>query len=157
MKLTIGAYFNKVPGTIGISLEKGPATDEIMDARKLTYGDNTIEEIYSYDMIEHIPTKDVMVMFNEWYRVLKVGGRLEISTVDLEGICREFLAGTSEKRKALINHFYGSQSFDSDFHYTGFDFNILKDYLTQVGFKSVEREVPSYQWGGTLSIKAFKE
>ena len=154
--LTIGAWCNKVPGTIGIGLQPGPACDVIMDAKDLRYPDKSVDNIYSFDMVEHVYTKDVSVLFKEWYRVLVPGGRLEIGTIELEALCRQFLNAKFDERKALINHFYGSHSFDSDIHHTGFDFDLLKFYLEEAGFTGVKRYDTQYKWSGSLVVEAFK-
>ncbi len=158
IKLTLGAWVNKVPGTIGIGLESGIACDRILDVRKLDeeFEECSVSNIYTYDMIEHIVTQEIVPMFKVWYKIMDYGGRLEIATIDLEIICKQFLEAGLDERKALINHFYGSQSFNSDFHFSGYTFAILKDYLTQAGFKNIKRCKASYNWGSALQVEAFK-
>jgi len=158
-KLTIGAFYNKVPGTIGIGLEPGSACDKIINAMELDkyYSEFTVSDIFSFDMIEHISTKLVLNMFKIWHKVLTIDGRIEIGTLDLESTCADFLSSDFTRRKVLINHFYGSQSFQSDFHLTGYTFEILKDYLEQAGFKNVRRCDSLYKnWCGSLIVEAFK-
>ena len=158
-KLTIGAWSNKVPGTIGIGLEPGPACDKIINSLALDnfYAEFSVNEIFSFDMIEHIPTKLILNLFMVWHKVLTFDGRIEIGTQDLESLCNDFLSSDFTRRKSLINHFYGSQSFQSDFHLTGYTFEILKDYLEQAGFKNVRRCDSLYKnWCGSLIVEAFK-
>ncbi len=157
IKLTVGAWANKVPGTIGIGLQQGPACDKLLNAMHLDeeYEECSISEIYTYDMIEHISTKQIIPMFKVWYKILEIGGRLEIGTIDLEGTCRQFLAGDLKKREILINHFYGSQAFPTDYHYTGYTLEILTKYLTLAGFKDIKPCKAKGLCGG-LQVEAFK-
>ncbi len=154
MILTIGAYHNKVPGSIGVGLDQGPATDVIMDMRRLAYADGSIEAIYTFDAVEHVPMADQPTVFREMFRVLVPGGTVEVCTVDLEGLCREFLVSDHAKRKVLLAHFYGSQSFPGDFHAAGFDEAILSELLEQAGFVDLSRAAPSHPWGGSLAMTA---
>lgn len=159
INLTIGACYNKVPGTIGIGLEKGPACDKIINTMELDkeYSESSVSKIFSFDMIEHIPTKMVLVMFKKWYNILEIDGRIEIGTLDLAGTCRQFILAGFEERKALINQFYGSQLFDSDFHKTGYTYEILRDYLERAGFVNIKKCESIYnKWCGSLIVEAFK-
>jgi predicted SAM-dependent methyltransferase len=156
--ITVGAYHNRVEGSIGIGIDKGPATDQIMDMRELKFADNTVDAIYSFDTVEHIPIADQEKVFQEMFRVLKPGGYIEISTIDLPGVCREFLAGDSEKRRILMKHIYGGQEFPGDFHYCGYDEELLVGLFKKVGFENAKRREggPSKPWGGSLSVEATK-
>jgi predicted SAM-dependent methyltransferase len=150
--LTIGAYYNKVPGSIGVGIDRGPATDRIMDMRDLQYPDDSVDAIYTFDAVEHVPLRDQPVVFREFHRVLRPGGTIEVCTIDLEGLCREFLAGDAAKRSVLLQHFYGGQLFPGDFHCAAYDEAMLRERMAMAGFTCIERVTPSHPWGGALSL-----
>lgn len=159
IRLTIGACFNKIPGTLGIGLQPGPACDLIYDALFLDkyFFPKSVCEIFSFDMIEHVPTKKVLPMFRVWHKILSENGRLEIGTLDLLSTCRDFISSDGARRKLLINHFYGGQTFPSDFHLTGYTYDILKDYLKDAGFVKIRKFDSLYKkWCANLIVEAFK-
>ena len=58
---------------------------------------------YLLDGMESV--RDIKMWLKEFFRVLRQGGRLEVITLDFEGICRDFVVGDFEKRSALQNKF----------------------------------------------------
>lgn len=61
-----------------------PRSDVYMDVtRPLPLPDNSIDAIFSEEVIEHVPLPDGRAMLKECHRVLKPGGRLRLSTPDL--------------------------------------------------------------------------
>ena len=156
MILTIGAYYNKVPGSIGIGLDRGPVTDEIMDMRALRYATGSVDAVYSFDALEHVPMADQAAAIGEMYRVLRPGGYVEIGTVDFEGLCREYLAADRATRRVLWSHFYGGQSFPGDFHQSAHEEWSLRELLETAGFVEVKRIQASRPWCGGLSMEGKK-
>jgi hypothetical protein len=78
-----------------------------------------------------------------WNEVLKPGGVLRISVPDLEAV---FAAYFYHKDLRLLQNFlYGSQKHPYDFHYTGWDFQTMKEDLEAAGFVNVRR----YDWQKT--------
>lgn len=52
--------------------------------KKLPFGDNTADFIFSEHFIEHLPEKKIREFWKECYRILKPGGWMRHSTPDLE-------------------------------------------------------------------------
>lgn len=78
--LEIGPGKECIPGfeTYG----EGGDVDHKGDARRLPFQDGTFDVVYSSHCIEHIPWYQVEATLNEWQRVVKPGGALEVWTVD---------------------------------------------------------------------------
>ena len=84
-RLDLGCGFRKKSGSIGIDIfdwsDKYPK-DEFINGKipgvLSQFKDNSIEEVYARDFIEHIPQVKVIETFNEIYRILVPGGLFEI-------------------------------------------------------------------------------
>ncbi|MCX7953793.1 MAG: methyltransferase domain-containing protein [Bacteroidales bacterium] len=51
----------------------------VMLPRKLPFPDNSVEFIYSSHTLEHFSFNDIIFLLNEFYRVLKPGGKIRIA------------------------------------------------------------------------------
>ena len=78
MKVYLGAGKHRREGFVHCDLFPFEGIDYVFDSTdKFPFEDNSVDEIYSQDFLEHIdPMKKVHVI-NEIWRVLKVGGRME--------------------------------------------------------------------------------
>ena len=78
VKLDIGCGNNKKKGFWGMDIIPSSDIDIVCDVGK--YGiplkDNSVDEIFSFHFLEHV--EDVMFVMEEVYRVLKMGGIVEI-------------------------------------------------------------------------------
>ena len=131
-----------------------PEADVQCSGDKLPYGDNTVDEIYSSHMLEHITKLDVPKFLKEWFRVLKSGGKLILRVPDLEWCCRYWLDHPGIGWEMDI--IYGGQSRNGEFHKTGFNYEIALNYLKEAGFivkKFEEMETHSQK---TLSFECQK-
>lgn len=97
----------------------------------LPYEDNSVDVIFTSQALEHISKYQVIPTLQEWYRVLKPGGRLQIIVPDLEWAVKFWL-----DRKDLPDNvdwpmdiIFGLQSHDGEYHKTGFTPKILWQYL----------------------------
>ena len=81
-KLEIGPGRERLPGFETLNIAPGPNTDHVGDARHLPFADGTFAEVYSSHCIEHLEWFDVEPAIQEWARVLRPGGLLEVHTVD---------------------------------------------------------------------------
>ena len=84
LRLNLGCSDRAVPGFLGVDLADGPATDIVTDLRDVWPWDmDSVDEILAHDIIEHLPDK--IFTMNELHRVLKPGGRVEISVPTTDG------------------------------------------------------------------------
>lgn len=101
-------------------------------ADKLPYEDNSIQEIWSSHMLEHIGKLEVVPTLKEWFRVLKSGGKLTIRVPDLTWCCQWWIDHQTIGWDMDI--LFGNQTREGEFHKTGFNREIMMDYLRKAGF-----------------------
>jgi SAM-dependent methyltransferase len=91
------------------------------DIFNLPYPDNSVDEIKSEGLIEHLPFIDEPRFFHEVLRVLKPGGVLYLSTVDFEMAAKQWLAAEDEwkdfyrndSEAILSEHWFGTYTYSS--------------------------------------------
>jgi predicted SAM-dependent methyltransferase len=97
IRLHLGCGNNKIKGWINI--DKYRNSDIIDDIITLkNFKDNSISEIYTSHVIEHIEPEDFIKALNRWYKLLKNGGVLTIRCPDGEYILKRYL-NVSDKEK----------------------------------------------------------
>ena len=94
--------------------------DKIMDLRDdygwLGYKDNSIDEIIIIAAIEHFTKNETEKIINQFYRILKPGGKLIIDFPDIERILKEY----KDRPEFMIRLIYGSQKNGYAFHKWGY-------------------------------------
>lgn len=80
--LEIGPGSKRIPGFVTVNIIASKHTDYVADARALPFKDGEFDIVYASHIIEHIPWYQTVTTLQEWVRVLKPGGRLEVWTVD---------------------------------------------------------------------------
>lgn len=97
VKLHIGCGSNILEGYINID-KYNPKADIISDGSKLKYKDNSIDEIFTSHMVEHVFLVDFIEMLFEWKRILKDDGILTIRCPNHEVYIKNWLDGSDEYR-----------------------------------------------------------
>jgi len=67
-------------GDVNIDIDHNTCSDSIADVLNLPFKDNTFDLVLFTDVIEHIPENTELRALSEIYRVLKLGGRLILTT-----------------------------------------------------------------------------
>lgn len=160
MKLHLGCGSKILPGYINTDIENWSGLcDYVIDARDLSiFDDNSFEEVYTRQMLEHIHPYDTLTVLKEIYRVLVPRGKAKISVPDLERICLGWLADKTVLEHEALNNIYGKtykygKRYVRREHKTGFTFDILRRKLNEVGFKNVTRIEDKYL---LLVVEAIK-
>ncbi len=77
-----------VPGFETLSVFYTPNCDYVMDASKrMVFHDNTFDIVYASHVLEHMPWYQVKEVMQEWVRILKPNGKLEVWVPDGLKIC----------------------------------------------------------------------
>jgi SAM-dependent methyltransferase len=92
------------------------------DLFNLPFADNSVDEIRSEALIEHLPFIEESKFFNEVTRVLKPGGTLYLTTVDFEKACQKWLESEDnwidfyrDDKEAIMNeHWFGTNSYKAN-------------------------------------------
>jgi predicted SAM-dependent methyltransferase len=122
--------------------------------------DDSIEEIWMGDFFEHLlRLKDIFVI-KECFRVLKSGGKIQISVPDMAIIMPKWLESDGENTdySELIwgdqDGMYQRNSIPSS-HFHGYTENSIKKLLTNTGFKDIKRIGIHKHWC-ELAVEAYK-
>lgn len=136
IKLDLGSANRPPEGYIGVD-KYDPGADEHWDVTEpFPYGDNTVEAIRTYHLLEHLPEYAVHPCLLECCRVLRPDGEIEIEVPDLPWILAEWVSLSDEERWGWkLQTIFGLQCHDGEFHRTGFSPNRLGWHLEQAGFK----------------------
>ncbi len=131
---------SKIPGFLTVDLQDVPETDIICDISKLTsFGNESVDEIYCSNALEHFPHTQTLSVLKEWHRVLKPGSNLWVSVPDMDANLKLF------QHHGLIpwvvNLIWGDQIHPYAFHYINFTFGSLAQLITDAGFSDVKRIV----------------
>lgn len=156
MKLHIGSR-TRAEGWTTLDIVPGEGVDIVGDCRDLSrFSDNSIETVYASHVLEHLRLADLIPTLKEWHRVLIPDGSVMISVPDMNILCRHFLnpTVTGETKFMVMWMMFGGQLDQYDFHFVGFDFEILGTYLSEAGFDMIFR-VPSFALFDDTSAQNF--
>jgi predicted SAM-dependent methyltransferase len=141
MILDIGCgEFNRAD--IRVDFRKTKCTNLIADARRLPFVAESFDKVISSDVIEHFSHREIQKVVNEWVRVLKGGGSLDIACPDLRARAFIFFLNPSWKN---IENVYGGQDYAGNYHKCGFSYELLKSILESGGIENVKRIIKGYK------------
>lgn len=189
MKLNLGSGINHHASLNVITLdhrdwkfievqEKYPADEHYDFTTGIREVDNTVDEIWMGDVLEHIFKHKTQFVLNECHRVLVSGGKLKISVPDMAVAMPLWLAHNAQMEVApvfingkplfderaveeLYDCIWGGQDRSNqvnsyyDSHFNGFTEKTLKKSLIKAGFSKVERISIHGTWY-ELAIEATK-
>ena len=141
MKLHIGGEEKKEGWKI-LNIQQKPDVDFIGDITDLgQFDDNSIEEIYASHVVEHVAQKKVETTLKGIHRVLKDSGKFYVSVPDMDILCRIYLDPKAPPKVKFhtMRMMFGGQVDDFDFHYFGWNFQFMNEFLLKAGFKKIER------------------
>ncbi len=134
IRLNLGCGEDRLEGYINVDAYVETA-DLRMDIFNLDFEDETVDEVFSSHMLEHLAKYEVPRALAEWRRVLKPGGCLRLSVPDLEWVLKEWLATPEEHRWAWrLDTIFGLQTHEGEYHKTGFTAARMEQVLTEAGF-----------------------
>jgi predicted SAM-dependent methyltransferase len=113
---------------------------ELDITKPLPYSDNTVDNIFSEHVVEHITQTEALRFFEECYRILKPGGVIRTTIPDLSRIIKY---ADKEYLKTRVAHytkkFTPAEVFrltvDNNYHKAVYNEQLLCDFLTIAGFK----------------------
>ena len=149
MKLHLACGHRHIPGFVNVDIQESPATDLVADVARLPYSADSADLIYSCCFIEHLGKNSNLSFFRQtswedalknWFNILKPGGKIYLSTMNFEAVCREYLENNNLER--MIGILLGGQKNEEDLHGMIFDYKILSEGLHRAGFKNIQK----YNW-----------
>lgn len=103
------------------------------------FDDETVDFIYACHCLEHFPYAKITTVLNEWFRVLKKGGKLRLSVPDFDLLLNIYNSNKNDLN-SIEGYLLGGQNHKFNFHYSVFNREYLLKYLEDVGFQNV------YEW-----------
>jgi len=141
MKLHIGGKETKEGWKI-LNIQKSDNVDYVGDITDLSQFDSeSIDEIYASHVLEHVGRFKVSSTLDGIYRVLKKKGKFYVSVPDMDTLSHAFISplASAENKFRIMRMMFGGQVDDYDFHYFGWNFEFLRDFLKKAGFVDFKR------------------
>ena len=103
------------------------------------------DEIVAHEILDYFPAVQVDALIKTWCEKLAFGGKLVISTVDLEKVCRGVVFG--EFKSILESHqlLYGTQSQPWEYRKICMPQQVLVQYLQECGLKILSKTTENYR------------
>ncbi len=95
---------------------------------------------------------------DEWYRVLKPGGRIYISVPDLDVLAQLILERDKldiNQRFHVMRMLFGGQIDEYDYHKVGLNFDFLSHFLQEAGFMEIQKVDEFRIFNDTSSFKPY--
>ena len=109
-----------------------------MDIFNLSFESDSVDEIFTEHMLEHIGKFEVPLALQEWARVLKPDGKLVMNLPNLEWCMQQWLAKPEDERWGWqLDTIFGLQTHPGEFHKTGFTAPRLQQLLKATGFQNI--------------------
>jgi predicted SAM-dependent methyltransferase len=153
-KLQIGCNGNILEGWFNVDLLPFYKGAFFLNATKtFPFLDDSFDYVFSEHMIEHVRYDSALFMLHECYRILKPGGKIRISTPDLETLANLYAQQKSQEQISYIKSvtdlylphigeyqacFVVNQLFKFGHEFL-YDFSTLKLILSKIGFTNITR------------------
>jgi len=141
MKLHIGGIETKEGWSI-LNIQKKEGVDFVGDISDLSqFENNSMEEIYASHVLEHVDQQNIEKTLKGIYRILQEGGKFYVSVPDLDVLCRIFINkdAPTKAKFHVMRMIFGGQTDKFDYHYFGWNYEFMNNYLTEAGFKKTEK------------------
>lgn len=139
MKLNLGCGGDYKKGYLNVDAFNSTVADKIMSAFNLDLEDNSFNEIYMSQLIEHLGIVGSIHSLSECFRVLEAGGKLIIETTDLRKSFDKYLNGDRETRKNILPWIYGVDV-PGMVHRFCYPDDLLEETLQNTGFININKE-----------------
>lgn len=106
--------------------------------------DNSVDEIFMGDFLEHLMRLDALYVLGECYRVMKPGAKITICVPDMTAAMKKYLE-TDGKELGHCNLIWGQQDEINrknclgDTHKFGYTQTTLTQFLSSIGFREINR------------------
>jgi len=114
------------------------------DITKLNFADNSVDILYSSHTLEYFDKDEALKVLTEWYRVLKVDGKIYLSVPDFRSLADLYINEEVPLHRLIGPLFWKMQSGDKIiYHKTVWDEASLGEYMRIVGFRRLDHWNPN--------------
>lgn len=121
------------------------------DARSLPYLNHEFDYVFASNILEHFSATETKAVLQEWFRVVKHGGTLELVVPDSMGILRDFFAGVNSWEDCA-ERLRGSRDYPGNEHFTCFTISTFFHEVLGGMLTSSETVEPSHAGGGIRAV-----
>ncbi|MBN2065260.1 MAG: methyltransferase domain-containing protein [Candidatus Thermoplasmatota archaeon] len=143
MKVNVGCGTTYKEGHLNVDAFDDTVADKLMSATNLKLDDNSADEIYASQLIEHLGITGSIYALSECFRVLKPQEKLIIETPDLQKSCEIYANGDREDRKQILPWIYGVD-IPGMVHRFCYPEDLLEETLQKIGFTNICKEYMCY-------------
>lgn len=144
IKLHLGCGKVYIPGYTHIDISEFDHVDIVTDIKSLPmFKSNTVDIVYVSATFQYFNRIEGVECLREWYRIIKEGGHLMISTVDFDQLLKVY--NKTNDLKTIIGPLYGKMGkFEKDteintlYHRTVYTVEEIQSLLEKVGFSSID-------------------
>ena len=143
MKLNLGCGPDIKEGYLNI--DTCPINDDVLkqDIGNLEFAENSVDEIYAKDIIEHMSLSDFEKSVKNWSKICKTGAKLFIQTICWDSIIRAYYANVWSLETVIYMLFAGKNWVDGierqeDFHKSVYSDSLIRRILEENNF-SIEK------------------
>lgn len=125
---------------------------------QLPNGPNEIDAIFSSHALEHVGKYEIAPTLQEWFRVLRPGGVLELIVPDSRWFCKNWLEKAEVLAEREWEHatLFGLQDHAGEFHKSAYTPLLLKIDLIFANFEGIKIEEIQDHGQGSLRATAYK-
>lgn len=127
----------------------------------LPFEDNSLQEIYCSNNLEHIEWRNILSTLYNWNTKLKHGGKIEIRVPNFRFLAEQYLMGNwymsleeGSERNAMHAIFGGEYPGYGHVHKVGLDFENLSKAMRDAGFVDIKNTSDPSSW--ELRVEATK-
>jgi len=143
---------------INVDVLDYPTVDVLADLMNpLPFSDSSIGHIISIATLEHFNLQNLTRILQEFYRILKTNGTIEIGVPSLDKILDYYQTHGCDD--TVLRYLHGALKDEHDIHLCVMDFLRFKQTMELVGFKHVQQQeynYPRHQCIMMMKITAVK-
>ena len=152
LRLNYGCGDTRMAGYLGVDVRPCRGADHVLAAWDTSpFQDESVEEIYSRHMLEHLDPQDAHRTLAAWFRILRPDGLLRLIVPDIAFHARQILgqqtAWTDDPAENLAHAmagFYGWHDSsrggsNEDAHRWGYTWETCGKFIRRTGFVHVQR------------------
>ena len=138
IRLNLGCGKMTSPDFFNVDCRKMPEIDVVTDMTyNSTFKSESSNLIYASHILEHFSSQDAAKVLKEWHRILKPGGKLIFGVPD---IVKLFTILGDLDENGLNNwkeSIWGGQDYAENIHLHGYNFEYLREILSNAGFTAI--------------------